>query len=76
MLQDIKMNKQNNSSEFWFCPITKKDISEGLCLDIYYQRLEYFKNDVLSSFLKQYSLNKSELNDICDNCPNMPLKVE
>lgn len=61
---------------FWFCPLFKKEISEGLCIDINYERLEYFKGETLKDIMKQIHKNKGEINCICENCPNMPLKKE
>lgn len=61
---------------FWFCPLYEKEISEGLCIDINYERLEYFKGETLKDTMKQLHKSKKEINCICENCPNMPLKEE
>ena len=57
----------------WLCPLYKKKISEGLCLDINYERLEYFKGDTVKNMMKQLHKNKSEIDCICEKCSNMPL---
>ncbi len=64
------------TSGSWYCPLYEKDISEGLCLDINYERLGYFKDDTIKGIIKQLRKTKDEINCTCDCCPNMPLKKE
>jgi hypothetical protein len=63
-------------SDFWFCPLYKKEIAEGLCLDINYERLEYFKGETLKDIMTQLHKTKDEIDFVCENCPNLPLKEE
>lgn len=63
--------KKNIKSGFWFCPLYKKEISEGLCLDINYERLEYFKSEVLKGTMKQLQKSREEINHTCEHCPVM-----
>lgn len=60
-------------SGFWFCPLFNKEISEGLCLDINYERSGYFKGETLKNTMKQLQKSKEDINLTCESCPNMPL---
>ncbi len=55
-----------------YCPLYKKSIAEGLCLDINLQSLGYFKVEEELKTL-QKTLSKELIIKICSNCPNQPL---
>lgn len=63
---------KKNETE-WYCPLLKKNIDEGYCLDINYERLEYFNSGVIDSLLQVTRISKEELNKICEECKNQPL---
>lgn len=60
----------------WYCPLLKREISEGLCLDINCQRLQLFKADVLADAQRETGKTIDEISSICEACPNQPLRVE
>jgi hypothetical protein len=57
-------------------PLLKRDIPEGLCLDINYQRLKFFKPDVLTDAQRETGKSVEEVSSICEACPNQPLREE
>lgn len=61
-------------SEPYFCPIFKRDIASGKCLDINHERLGYFRSDSLHEIKKCTGLKKLEVDKTCEACPNLPLK--
>ncbi|MBL0318616.1 MAG: hypothetical protein IPP74_04915 [Alphaproteobacteria bacterium] len=68
------MNNENDiKAARWLCPLLKKEINEGTCLDINYQRLELFKKDILKDIMKEKRYTLSDVNNTCENCPNLPL---
>jgi hypothetical protein len=60
----------------WHCPLLKRDIPEGLCLDINYQRLHYFKQDELKEAQRETGKTVEKISSICEACPNQPLLRE
>jgi len=63
--------KLRDNSGSWYCPLLKKCISEGMCLEINYERLKLFKTDHLKKLKKTMTLNK--INHTCKSCPNLPI---
>ena len=61
---------------YWFCPLLERQIQEGHCLDINYERLGFFDAGVLKGVLKEAGRDRSELDPICETCPNQPLREE
>lgn len=57
----------------WFCPLLNREIAEGYCLDIQYQRLGYFKPDVLTEAQQESGKSTDEVSAVCENCSNQPL---
>jgi hypothetical protein len=60
----------------WFYPLVNREIPEGLCLDINYQRLQFFKADVLADAQRETGKTIEEVSAICEVCPNQPLRQE
>lgn len=60
----------------WYCPLFKREIPEGLCLDINYPRLQLCKADVLMDAQQETSKTVEEVSVICEVCPNQPLRHE
>jgi len=60
----------------WYCPLLKRDIEQGLCLDINFQRLKYCKPDVLKDAQQETGKTFEEISSICEACPNQPLRDE
>jgi hypothetical protein len=60
----------------WHCPLFKRYIAEGLCLDINYQLLKLFKADVLTDAQRETGKTIQEITSICEACPNQPLREE
>ncbi len=62
------------SDTTWHCPLYKKDIPEGLCLDINFERLGYFNSNILIEVMNDTGTQKHEINLTCEKCPNQPLR--
>jgi hypothetical protein len=60
----------------WYCPLLQREIAEGLCLDINYQRLQFCKADVLTEAQQETGKTVQEISLICEACPNQPLREE
>ena len=60
----------------WYCPLLKRKIAEGLCLDINYQLLRLCKPDVLTDAQRETGKTTEEISSICEACPNQPLREE
>jgi hypothetical protein len=58
----------------WYCPLIKRVIEEGLCLDINLQREGFFKSDVIDAVYREASLSKAEVASICEACPHFPFR--
>jgi hypothetical protein len=57
----------------WFCPLLGRMIEEGRCLDINYQRLGYFKPDVLDEVRRETRKCVDEVSAVCEQCSHQPL---
>ena len=51
-------------------------IAEGHCLDINYQRIGLFTQDVLTEAMQSTGLDLEQISEICMKCPNQPLSPE
>jgi hypothetical protein len=60
----------------WHCPLLQRDIPQGLCLDINYQRLQFCKPDVLKDAERETGKAVEEISSMCEACPNQPLREE
>ena len=58
----------------WFCPIYDKDIAEGKCLDINYERLGYLDAGCLDELTRITGKKEPEISKTCESCPNLPFK--
>ncbi|VTR98002.1 unnamed protein product [Tuwongella immobilis] len=58
----------------WYCPLYAKQISEGLCLDINYERLGYFKGATIAEVTEETHRREPEISQTCESCPNQPLR--
>ncbi len=67
------MKIETKEKDVWYCPLYNKIIPEGLCLDINYQRLKFFKRDALKDLIKRKQVTITKINNTCQKCPNMPL---
>jgi len=56
----------------WFCPIFRKNIAEGMCLHINYERLGFLSDGCLDEILKVTGMNRDEVNRTCEACQNRP----
>jgi hypothetical protein len=57
----------------WYCPLYEKDIAEGKCLDINYERLGYMNSGCLAEVDRLTGKNKSDVDRTCESCPNLPV---
>lgn len=64
------------SSLDFFCPLYRRHIPEGLCLDINFQRKGFFKHDVVKDVIHQQRITLELVHSICDTCIHMPLRKE
>lgn len=55
---------------YWFCPLLNREIAEGYCTDINYQRLGYFKHDVLKEAIAESGQTVEAISVVCEACPN------
>lgn len=65
----------NQDSHEYFCPLTRKVISDGLCADINYQRAGWVLSDVLATIITQQRVTLEIVNGICDSCIHNPLSL-
>lgn len=66
------MNQQAGCS--WYCPFYKRDIAEGKCLDINYERLGFMDDGCIREVARLTRKTKVEINETCEACPNFPFK--
>lgn len=58
----------------WFCLLLNKEIDEGYCYDINYERLSYFHPGVLQQVKLRTGKSTEQISQVCENCPNNPLQ--
>jgi hypothetical protein len=61
---------------FWSCPLLKRQIAEGHCLDINYQLLRLCKAYELADAQRETGKSVEEISLVCEACPNQPLRAE
>jgi len=54
----------------WFCPLLGRVIEDSYCADINYQRLGYFKHDVLNIVMAETGKTVEAVSIACEACPN------
>lgn len=64
----------HETKKSWYCPFYKRDIAEGKCLDINYERLGYMEAGCLREVAKLTGKTKAEIDDTCEACPSFPFK--
>jgi hypothetical protein len=64
------------SSASWYCPLYKHVIPDGLCLDINYARLGFFKPGTLEEVTQATGIPDDLIAATCITCPNQPLGDE
>jgi hypothetical protein len=64
------MTKSSDSS--YFCPLFGRDIAEGKCLDINYERLGYMSAGCLDEVTAFTGKMEPEITRTCEACPNLP----
>lgn len=60
-------------SERYYCPLLKKIIEEGLCVDINYENEKIMKEDELKAIKKMLKKTNAEIKETCQNCKHYPL---
>ena len=65
--------KGNRVDRKWFCKLLSRDIEEGACLEINYERLGFFDGTSLTAAQRETGLDVKEVGQICDSCPFQPL---
>jgi hypothetical protein len=68
--------KQPVENTEWFCPLYEKDIAEGKCLDINYERLGYMTSGCLAEVTRLTGKREPEISRTCESCPNLPITGE
>lgn len=63
------MSREISNSDNIQCPLLKKQIELGLCLDINYERLKYFNTGII----KEIGKTNEAVNTECEKCPNKPV---
>jgi len=61
-------------SKYWYCPLYKRDIAEGKCLDINYERLGFMDAGCIREVARVTGKTTPEIDETCKACPNFPLK--
>lgn len=61
-------------SKPWFCPFYKRDIAEGQCLDINYERIGLMEAGCIREVARLTGKTKAEIDETCKACPNFPFK--
>ena len=56
----------------WYCPIFCRNIAEGKCLDINYERLGFLADGCLREIFDLTGKKSDEVNKTCEACPNRP----
>jgi hypothetical protein len=56
----------------YFCPLFGRDIAEGKCLDINYERLGYLSDGCLDEVTSTTGKKEPEISTVCEACPNLP----
>jgi len=64
------MTQQSNSE--YFCPLYGRDIAQGKCFDINYERLGYLSNGCLDEVTAITGKKEPEITNTCKVCPNLP----
>lgn len=67
-----EVNHETRTS--WYCPYYKRDIAEGKCLDINYERLGYMDAGCLREVTQLTGKTKTEIDETCETCPNFPFE--
>jgi len=55
----------------WYCPLLERDVEDGECTDINYQRVGLFKKDYLLEVEGETNKSTLEVSEICEKCPNL-----
>lgn len=58
----------------WYCPLFHKQIAEGKCLDINFERLGYMSIGALCEVTRLTGAREPEISTTCESCPNVPLR--
>ncbi len=56
----------------WYCPLYKRTIAEGKCLDINFERLGYVRGEYLRELFRLTGKAKEAVDLKCQSCPNCP----
>lgn len=59
--------------KIYYCPLFKKEIDEGKCLDINYELILAKTEEELKLIKIKLSKKNEEIEKICERCPNYPL---
>jgi hypothetical protein len=65
-----------SSSARYFCPLYGRDIAQGKCLDINYERLGYLSAGCLDEVAAITGKQEPEITKTCTACPNLPFGDE
>lgn len=57
-----------------YCPLYKKEIGDGKCLDICYELSNIKKEEYIRDIRKHRNLTNEEMIDVCEKCPNFPFE--
>lgn len=60
---------KDKKADVYYCPLLDKEIEQGLCIDINYERLKYFK----AGILKEIQKTEQAANKACEKCPKKPV---
>ena len=61
-----------SESGSWHCPLYGREIAEGLCFDINFERLGFVKGNELAVIKRLLGKTRDEVNTACEHCPNWP----
>lgn len=55
-----------------YCPLIKDEIHEGICIEILAELGGGKKEEIIIEIVKKQKLNNTEMDKICEECPNYP----
>lgn len=62
----------NKSGSIYFCPLYGRELAQGKCLDINYERLGYLSDGCLDEVTAVTGKKEPEISMTCQACPNLP----
>lgn len=62
----------NQRGTNYFCPLYRREIADGKCFDINYERLGYASLGCLKEIFTLTGKKEPQITKTCETCPNLP----